>query len=320
MSRKRGSPRTGLRILIFVAALTAVLAIAAVSTWRTPSGLPHGGPSGAPAALPAGAPPVPAVDPRVVARELVTLAPELTLASAEMLAREFPGPSGQGLAEMGLLFASSGFDLMERAELLEMGQLFEEVYATLPPPDRDWMGEYMRMLREGSLSAGASVRGRQLLTQGVNLMPAERRVRLQALIEKAIGAALEARRKAKGRTPAPATPLPAPMQPHVPMPPNSPPAEPAGIVPSASATPAQGEAYWRSRMKEARARVAQLKQQVEKLDTIVRQNSGSTSLAQKSRIEQLTQMREELAAAERAIGEIEDQARKAGALPGWLRE
>jgi hypothetical protein len=209
---------------------------------------------------------------------------------------------------------------MERPELMEMRQLFDEVYAPLPPADREWMGEYMRMLREGNLTAEAGARGRDLLTQGVNLMPAERRARLQALIEKAIGGALEARQKAKGRTPAPETPVPAEAKPHAMMPPNSPPPEPAGIVPSASPAPVKDEAYWRSRMKEAREKVARLKREVEGLDTVVRQNSGSTTLAQRSRIERLTRVREELAAAERAIGEAEEEARKAGALPGWLRE
>jgi hypothetical protein len=315
-SRKRGSVLTGPRILVLVAALTAVLAIAVVATWQAP------GDPGQAAARPAAAPPLPSVDPQIAARELVVLAPELTPASAEMLAREFPGASGQGLAEMGLLFASSGFDLMERDDLRQMGVLFEEVYATLPPDDRQWMGQYMRTLREGNLSPEESARGRQLLTQGVTLMPAERRAALQALNEKAIAASLEARRKAKGRTPPPATPAAAPLQPHQPAPPNSPAPEPAGIVPSSSpsAPVVRNEAYWRTRMKEAREKAARLKKEADSLDAAVSQNSGSTTIAQRSRIERLTRVREELAAAERAIGEIEEEARKAGALPGWLRE
>ena len=312
MSPKRRSSRTGPRVLILVAALAIVLAIAAVATWRTPSAPPPGAPMA----------PAPSVDPQVAARELVALAPELTPASAEMLVREFPGPPSPGLAEMGLLFASSGFDLMEREELQEMRQLFEEVYATLPPADRAWMGDYMRMLREGSLTEEASARGRRLLTQGVNLMPAERRARLQALIEKAIGAALDARRKAKGKTPPSATPAAAPLVPHVGMPPNSPLPEPAGIAPTASPSGpvVKDEAYWRSRMKEAREKAAKLKQQVEELDTAARQYSGSTTIAQRSRLERLAKLREELAAAEKAIGDTEEEARRAGALPGWLRE
>jgi hypothetical protein len=320
--KRRQPPKASTRILLGIAALAALVAIAGVSAWMAGRTAP------APAAaLPANVPaPTPTVDPAVVAAELVGLAPELTPASAQMLAREMPGASGAPLAEMGLLFASRGFDLMERAELLEMGQLFEEVYATLPPPDRDWMGEYMRSVRDGSLNAEGSVRGRQLLTQGVNLMPPERKERLQALIEKSIRAGLEARRKAEGRTPPPATPAVGPMAPFVPMPPNSPVPD-QGVTPSSSPSPSpsgspgKGESYWRSRMKEARAKVARLKQQIDVLDKIAQQNAGATSTAeQKKRVEQLAKMREELAAAERAIGEIEDEARKAGALPGWLRE
>jgi hypothetical protein len=207
---------------------------------------------------------------------------------------------------------------MERRELLELGQLFDEVYATLPPPDRAWMGEYMRMLRDGGLTTEATLRGRQLLTQGVSLLPAERRARLQALLEKAIGAALEARRKAEGRTPPPATPVAGPLQPFAPPPPNSPPAEPAGIVPSPSASPspARDEAYWRGRMKEARDKVAGLKVKVDELDRITKSNLGTPT----KWTQELALAREELAAAERAIGDLEEEARRAGALPGWLRE
>jgi hypothetical protein len=314
MSPKRRQPPRPSRRTLFLALVigvpTVVLAIAAVTTWvaRPDSD----------AALPASGPPVSIVDPRVVAAELIGLAPELTPASAEMLARAMPGASGPPLAEMGLLFASRGFDLMERRELLEMGQLFDEVYATLPPPDRAWMGEYMRLLRDGSLTTEASTRGRQLLTQGVNLLPAERRARLQALVEKAIAAALEARRKAESRTPPPATPVAGPLQPFAPQPPNSPGAEPGAVVPSGSPSPspAQGEAYWRGRMNEAREKVASLKEKVDELDRITKQNLGTPS----KWTEELARAREELAAADRAIGDLEEEARRKGALPGWFRE
>jgi hypothetical protein len=267
------------------------------------------------AAVSPGGPPVPSADPRVVATELVGLAPELTPASAEMLARAMPGASGPPLAEMGLLFASRGFDLMERADLLEMAVLFDEVWATLPQADREFMDQYMRMLREGGLSTEGSVRGRQLLTQGVSLMPPERRARLQVLMEKAIAAALEARRRDELRTPPP-TPANVTFPAFNPQPPNSPPADPAGVAPSASPSAARDEAYWRGRMKDAREKVARLKKEVDELDRITRQNLGATS----KRAAELAKAREELAAAERAIPEIEEEARRAGALPGWLRE
>jgi hypothetical protein len=320
--RPKGTNKRILVLVIAVGALTLVLAVAAVSTWMSGRG-PAPAPAGA--ALPAAAPPAPTPDPRVVAAELVGLAPELTPASAEMLAREVPGASGSMLAEMGLLFASRGFDLMPREELLELGRLYEEVYATLPPADRDWMGQYMRSVRDGSLTAESSVRGRQLLTQGVNLLAPERRLRLQALVEKAIRSGIEARRKAEGRTPPEATPAAGPMQPFQPPPPNSL-APDTGMVPgpspSASGPPGpRDEAYWRKRMEEARAKVARLKQQVDVLDRIARQNTGSSSQAvQQQRVEQITKLRGELGAAEKALVDLEEEARRAGALPGWLRE
>jgi hypothetical protein len=312
--KRRQPPRQNKRTFILalvLAALTAVLALAGVAAWM------GWGKIAPAAALPASGPPIPSADPRVVAAELVGLAPELTQAGAEMLARAMPGASGPTLAEMGLLFASRGFDLMERKELLELGQLFEEVYATLPPPDRSWMNEYMRLLRDGSLTKEASVRGRELLTQGVNLLPPERRGRLQALMEKAIGAALEARRRAEGRTPPPSV-VAGPWPAFNPQPPNSPGGQQTGAAPgrSPSPSPAHDEAYWRGRMKEAREKVDGLKEKVDELDRLTKQNLGSTS----KWLDELTRARQELAAAERAIGDIEEEARKEGALPGWFRE
>jgi hypothetical protein len=107
-------------------------------------------------------------------------------------------------------------------------------------------------------------------------------------------------------------------------------------------------------MQQARARVSRLKAQIEALDKVAnreaygpaleiqchaperptaasqaayencvktKQNEGFTWRAdQGKRVQQLARMREELAVAERSIDEIEDDARRAGALPGWLRE
>jgi hypothetical protein len=316
---QRRSGASGRWLLLVAGTVTVLLSAAALFFWIAPDRVSPDG-----ARAPAGTPlPVPTADPRAVALELAAVAPELTLASAEMLARAMPSASGAPLAEIGLLFASRGFELMERSERLEVGQLFEEVYAGLPAPDRDWMGEYTRLLRAGDLTPEASVRGRRLLTQGVSLMPPERRARLQALVEKSIQAALEARRKAESRTP-PAPPAVVQFQPFAPMPPNSPPAEPAAIVPASSPGPGasdvKDEAYWRSRMREARARVARLKRRADGLEADVRAHTGSASLAQRSRIEELARARAELAAAEQAIVEAEEEARKLGALPGWLRE
>jgi hypothetical protein len=178
------------------------------------------------------------------------------------------------------------------------------------------MGEYMRRLREGGVTAEDSMRGRRLLTQGVNLLAPERRARLQLLMEKAIGAAVEARRRDAGRTPPP-TPATVNWPTVAFQPPNSPAPDPAGVAPSGSPSPgARDEAYWRARMKDAREKAAALGKQVDELERITRQNLGATS----RRAAELAKAREELVAAERAIADIEEEGRRAGALPGWFRE
>jgi hypothetical protein len=61
-------------------------------------------------------------------------------------------------------------------------------------------------------------------------------------------------------------------------------------------------------MQAARARVTRLRKQIADL-----QKAGG-------RESELARLRGELVEAERAIGEIEQEARAAGAPPGWLRE
>lgn len=361
---KRRPPRSGWWLVLIAGTVTVLISAAAVFLWISPDLIPASVPGSAAVVPAATAPAVPSVDPRTAAMELAAAAPELTLASAEMLVAEVPNGAGTGLAEMALLFASRGFDTMERAELLELGQLFEEAYAKLAPADHEWMGEYMRALRDGSLDAEGSARGRRLLTESVAGLADDRRQRLQALLEKAIRAGIEARRQAEERTqearvaPAPdttaaketAAPPAARERPAPPSPPGM-----AGLpASSAPAQPGRGEAYWRSRMREARARVERLRAEVASLEKdAAREVYGPTlepqcipparinsqsqaeyeaclklkqnwparqAAAQAQRLDRLAQLREQLAAAERAIGEVEDEARRDGALPGWLRE
>jgi hypothetical protein len=262
-------------------------------------------------------PPTP--DPKVVVADLARLAPELTPAGAEMLAREMPQASGSDLAEISWLTATRGFTLLEREQLRELGPLIEEVYATLPPEDQAWMVQYMRDVRDGSLGPEDSLRGRRLLTDGVNRLAPESRQRLQALVEKAIRGAIEAQRIAKSRTPPPPTPSLAPPQGFQPQPPNTPPPEPALAPRSSPSPPTRGEAYWRERMRDARAKVTRLKKELADLEKAAAREA-TAGADPKKRLERLAQTRVELAEAERAITEIEEEARKAGALPGWLRE
>ena len=93
------------------------------------------------------------------------------------------------------------------------------------------------------------------------------------------------------------------------------------------------EGYWRSEARRLRERVAELK------DTIVRLQNESQKLesdfyswddgAYRDRVikpawdkarEDLVTARRELPNAERDLADLPDRARKAGALPGWIRE
>jgi hypothetical protein len=339
----RRPPRAGQWALFVVGGVVFLVAVAAGYGWLTRDQW-----SAAPAAPIPGPPVMPAAaDPQAVMAELMQLAPELTPASAEMLVREVPNASGHGLAEIGWLMATRGFDGMERDDLRELGALIEEVYATLPPEDHAWMGRYLSMLRDGSLSKEDGVRGRTLFTDGVNKLPPERRQRLQALVEKAVRAGIVARRIAEGRTqealeapvsaapamappaegaasptPAAGSGAPAPGASAAPAAASPAPASPAAAAAAPPASPAaeeRGEGYWRALMQSARARVARLRNQIADVDGAARREAVQ-GVDQKKRLEELARLRAELAEAERAVGEIEEQARAAGALPGWLRE
>ena len=181
------------------------------------------------------------------------------------------------------------------------------------------MVQYMRDVREGNLGSEDSLRGRRLLTEAVNRIPPERRQRLQSLVERALRSAVEARRSAKNRTPPPPTPPLAPPGAFQPMPPNTPAPEPALAPKSSPSPPTKGEAYWRERMRDARAKVTRLRKEVTDLEKAAAREA-TAGADPKKRLDRLAQMRVELTEAERAVTEIEEEARKAGALPGWLRE
>jgi hypothetical protein len=104
-----------------------------------------------------------------------------------------------------------------------------------------------------------------------------------------------------------------------------------GQAPPASA--ATGEEYWRNESRLARERVAQLKETIARLEADTRKmeadfyswddgayRDGVIKPAWDKAREDLATARQELPLAERALAELPEQARKAGALPGWLRE
>jgi hypothetical protein len=132
-----------------------------------------------------------------------------------------------------------------------------------------------------------------------------------------------------------------------------PPAEAANRSESRAAPAGGGEAYWRGRMQQARERVARLEAEVQRLDSAAtglafdpppmecvppeRLNSTTQAryeacqkelqnlplrrqAAHAQAIQRVEKARQDLAEAKRALESLEDEARRAGALPGWLRD
>jgi hypothetical protein len=108
----------------------------------------------------------------------------------------------------------------------------------------------------------------------------------------------------------------------------------AGAVIEGESPPAPaGEDYWRNEARLARERVAQLRETIARLEADTRKmeadfyswddgayRDGVIKPAWDKAREDLATARQELPLAERALAELPDRARKAGALPGWLRE
>ncbi|HYK42981.1 MAG TPA: hypothetical protein VE007_11380 [Thermoanaerobaculia bacterium] len=132
------------------------------------------------------------------------------------------------------------------------------------------------------------------------------------------------------RLPAP-TPVPAP----------SAGAAPAVRLPDSAATPAAGaapstggdEAVWRERARSARRRVEELKAEVTQLEADTKQletdfyrwDDGQyrdrvIKPSWDKKREELETRRRQLVDAEAELADLPEKARKAGALPGWLRE
>lgn len=109
------------------------------------------------------------------------------------------------------------------------------------------------------------------------------------------------------------------------------PAEAAAAPPAPSAE--DREAYWRGEGRRLRELVANLKESIARLEEDTRRlesdfyswDDGSyrdrvIKPAWDKAREELTTARRELPAAEKDLADLPDRARRAGALPGWLRE
>lgn len=102
---------------------------------------------------------------------------------------------------------------------------------------------------------------------------------------------------------------------------------------SAPAPDQEAETYWRERMHSARAlveelseRVRQFEQQSKKLESDFyswddgQYRDGVIKPAWDKKREDLETAKKDLEQAEKDLAELPEKARKAGALPGWLRE
>ncbi|HEX9690197.1 MAG TPA: hypothetical protein VGB47_14110 [Thermoanaerobaculia bacterium] len=98
-------------------------------------------------------------------------------------------------------------------------------------------------------------------------------------------------------------------------------------------TAGEGEPYWRGEARRLRDRVAELKDAIARLEPETRKLESDfyswDDGAYRDRVikpawdkarEQLATARRELPIAEKELADLPDRARKAGALPGWLRE
>jgi hypothetical protein len=109
--------------------------------------------------------------------------------------------------------------------------------------------------------------------------------------------------------------------------------QPTALDSAAPAAGERGEAFWREEARRLRERPAALRETIARLDAEVKKleadfyswDDGSyrdrvIKPAWDKAREDLATARKELPAVEKELAELPDRARKAGALPGWLRE
>jgi hypothetical protein len=108
---------------------------------------------------------------------------------------------------------------------------------------------------------------------------------------------------------------------------------PATLPAVAAADAAQGEAYWRDEARRLRERVTELREAIVRLEADTKRLEADYYAwddgAYRDRVikpswdkarEELATSRFALPVAEKELSELPDRARRAGALPGWLRE
>ncbi len=113
------------------------------------------------------------------------------------------------------------------------------------------------------------------------------------------------------------------------------PKSPGGDFPELSEykdTNSKGEEYWQTRMKSARSQVDRLEQRVQNIQSEINRlqtdfyrwddpsyRDSVIKPAWDQAVKELEQTKKDLETAKQTLANLPDEARKAGALPGWLR-
>jgi hypothetical protein len=121
--------------------------------------------------------------------------PLLTPAAAEMLMGQSQAQTLESAEAFRrtYLLAGRGLAALSAAEQREMGTLSTDLYARVPGGDRARLGAYLDHVRAGRETEPAlDQQMSRVVKAAVLKLPAERRLRLQALFEKAIGVAVAA--------------------------------------------------------------------------------------------------------------------------------
>jgi hypothetical protein len=268
------------------------------------------------------------------------------------------GQDATTLARVSLLEAMAGFARLTPDQLRELNGLFAKAYDHLASADRADVESYLQGVRGGRPgTTAAEARARRLLNGAILALSPSDRERLQALYGAAITASLAAKRETARRAAEPPPVVSAEAAP--PFPPrSSAPAAATGRTAAASGasssssldsapTRGRGEAYWRNRAQQLRAAVARLERTVADLDAKAtnlaygaqssRAMPGATAAeanavqllnavaqqnwqAERTKVMgELERARRALASAKQELDNLDDEARRDGALPGWLR-
>ena len=102
--------------------------------------------------------------------------------------------------------------------------------------------------------------------------------------------------------------------------------EATGAAPSAAGDP-RGESYWRARVRAAEARLAEAQSAYDTLagmslvpGEVYQDEQGKTVISSVEELQRMTtRAKAERDAAQKALDDVHEDARRSGALPGWLR-